>query len=55
VGGCPPVLGQINFTIGNKIPLITGSAKVEICDNDLNGSEAVNLNDYKGLFTNDPG
>lgn len=55
VGGCPPALGQINFTIGNKIPLITGNAKAEICDNDLNGSETVNLNDYKNLFTTDPG
>ncbi|WP_312303220.1 T9SS type B sorting domain-containing protein [Chryseobacterium sp.] len=55
VGGCPPALGQINFTIGNKIPLITGNAKAEICDNDLNGSETLNLNDYKNLFTTDPG
>lgn len=55
IGGCPPALGQINFTIGNKIPLITGNAKAEICDNDLNGSETVNLNDYKNLFTTDPG
>lgn len=55
VGECPPALGQINFTIGNKIPLITGNAKADICDNDLNGSESVNLNDYKNLFTTDPG
>ncbi|MFZ4931907.1 T9SS type B sorting domain-containing protein [Chryseobacterium sp. Mn2064] len=54
VGDCAPALGQINFTIGAKIPLITGTAKADICDNDLNGSEAVNLNDYKGLFTTDP-
>lgn len=55
VGECPAALEQINFTIGNKIPLITNSAKADICDNDLNGSEAVNLNDYKNLFTTDPG
>ncbi|NIF07901.1 gliding motility-associated C-terminal domain-containing protein [Chryseobacterium sp. Tr-659] len=54
-GECPPALGQINFTIGNKIPLITNNGTSDICDNDLNGSEAVNLNDYKGLFTADPG
>ncbi|MBV8328194.1 T9SS type B sorting domain-containing protein [Chryseobacterium sp.] len=54
-GDCPPAMGQINFTIGNKIPLITNDVKAEICDNDLNGSEAVNLNDYKTLFTTDPG
>ncbi|PWN63464.1 gliding motility-associated C-terminal domain-containing protein [Chryseobacterium oncorhynchi] len=54
VGDCPPALGQINFTIGNKIPLITDNAKTDICDNDLNGSESINLNDYKALFTIDP-
>ncbi|PKF74725.1 T9SS type B sorting domain-containing protein [Chryseobacterium sp. PMSZPI] len=53
-GDCPPALGQINFTIGNKTPLITDSAKADICDNDLNGSEIANLNDYKPFFTNDP-
>lgn len=53
-GECPAALGQINFTIGNKVSLITGTTKVDICDNDLNGSEAVNLNDYKDLFTTDP-
>lgn len=54
VGDCPPALGQINFTIGNKIPLFTNNAKTDVCDNDINGSEPVNLNDYKGLFTTDP-
>ena len=54
VGTCPPAFGQINFTIGNKIPLITNDAKTDICDNDINGSETANLNDYKGLFTVDP-
>ncbi|AZA78220.1 gliding motility-associated C-terminal domain-containing protein [Chryseobacterium sp. G0186] len=55
VGDCPPALGQINFTIGNKISLLTDNVKNDICDNDLNGSESVNLNDYKALFTTDPG
>lgn len=53
-GNCPPVFGQINFTVGNKIPLITNNANADVCDNDINGSEPVNLNDYKGLFTVDP-
>lgn len=53
-GDCPTVFGQINFTIGNKIPLITGTANMNICDSNLNGSENVNLNDYKNLFTTDP-
>ncbi|MCW3160323.1 gliding motility-associated C-terminal domain-containing protein [Chryseobacterium oryctis] len=53
-GDCPTVFGQINFTIENKITLLTSTANTDICDNDLNGSESVNLNDYKALFTTDP-
>lgn len=53
-GSCPAVFGQINFTIGNKVSLITNNAKADVCDNDISGSESVNLNDYKGLFTVDP-
>lgn len=54
VGDCPPVFGQINFKIGNKITLITNSVAADVCDNDLSGSESANLNDYKNLFTTDP-
>lgn len=53
-GDCPTVFGQINFKIGNKIPLITGTGTMNICDNDLSGSKNINLNDYKSLFTIDP-
>lgn len=51
---CPPVFGQINFTVGNKIPLLTTLVNTQVCDTDLNGSETVNLNDYKNQFTADP-
>ncbi|MDF2932992.1 MAG: gliding motility-associated C-terminal protein [Chryseobacterium sp.] len=51
---CPPAFGQINFTIGNKVTLITNTVNTQVCDNDLNGSENVNLNDYKNQFTTDP-
>ncbi|MBW7675734.1 T9SS type B sorting domain-containing protein [Chryseobacterium chendengshani] len=51
---CPPAFGQINFTIGNKITLLTAIVNTQVCDNDLNGSETVNLNDYKNQFTTDP-
>lgn len=53
-GSCPPVFGQINFTVGNKVSLITNNANTDVCDNDINGTETVNLNDYKGLFTVNP-
>ncbi|KQS94335.1 T9SS type B sorting domain-containing protein [Chryseobacterium sp. Leaf394] len=52
--GCPPVFGQINFTVGAKINLITNNVITQVCDLDLSGSESVNLNDYKNLFTADP-
>lgn len=51
---CPSAFGQINFTIGNKVTLITNTVTTQVCDNDLNGSETVNLNDYKNQFTIDP-
>ncbi|MDN4012859.1 gliding motility-associated C-terminal domain-containing protein [Chryseobacterium gambrini] len=53
-GSCPPAFGQINFKIGNKITLLTNVVNMDVCDNDLNGSENVNLNDYKNLFTTNP-
>ncbi|WP_268055306.1 gliding motility-associated C-terminal domain-containing protein [Chryseobacterium sp. SL1] len=53
-GSCPPAFGQINFKIGNKITLLTNVVNMDICDNDLNGSENANLNDYKNLFTTNP-
>ena len=52
---CSPAFGQINFTIGNKITLITNTVNTQVCDSDLNGSETVNLNDFKNQFTIDPG
>ncbi|AZA87963.1 gliding motility-associated C-terminal domain-containing protein [Chryseobacterium shandongense] len=54
-GNCPPAFGQIDFKIGNRITLITPSANADICDNDINGSENINLNDYKNLFTANAG
>ena len=51
---CPTAFGQINFTVGNKISLITNTVSTQVCDGDLNGSETVNLNDYKNQFTADP-
>ena len=54
-GNCTPALGQITFSIGNRITLISGTGTAEVCDNDLNGSEQVNLNTYNSLFTVNPG
>ena len=53
-GNCPPAFGQINFKIGNRITLLTTNTTTDVCDNDISGSEGVNLNDYKNLFTTNP-
>ncbi len=53
-GGCPPVFGQISFAIGDKVTLTTLDATTSICDNNLDNTENVNLNDYKNLFTANP-
>jgi trimeric autotransporter adhesin len=54
-GSCPATFGQINFKIGNRISLITSNVTTDVCDNDISGSENVNLNDYKSLFTTNTG
>ncbi|WP_374460700.1 T9SS type B sorting domain-containing protein [Chryseobacterium taeanense] len=54
-GSCPAAFGQIDFKIGNRITLFTTAANAEVCDSDINGSESVNLNDYKDLFTTNTG
>ncbi|WP_295231279.1 gliding motility-associated C-terminal domain-containing protein [uncultured Chryseobacterium sp.] len=51
---CPPAFGQISFSIGNKISLLTNTVTTDVCDNDLNGSENINLNDSKNLITANP-
>lgn len=52
--GCTPAIGQIIFTVGAKIALISSNVITQVCDADLSGAESVNLNDYKNLFTLDP-
>ena len=53
-GTCPAAFGQISFKAGNRITLISNTANTEVCDTDLNGSENINLNDYKNAFTANP-
>ncbi|MFC6269331.1 gliding motility-associated C-terminal domain-containing protein [Frigoriflavimonas asaccharolytica] len=51
---CPSAFGQITFSAGARIPLLTAVANEQVCDSDLSGGETVNLNDYKALFTANP-
>lgn len=53
-GTCPAAFGQISFKAGNRITLISNTVNTEVCDTDLNGSENINLNDYKNAFTVNP-
>lgn len=51
--GCPAVLGQINFSVGDKIILMNVQVTEPICDNLLAGNVRVELNDYVSKFTTD--
>ncbi|QOW11582.1 gliding motility-associated C-terminal domain-containing protein [Kaistella flava (ex Peng et al. 2021)] len=51
--GCPVVLGQMDFTIGIKTPLITIDLTDPICDDKRNDSVTVDLNKYVSQFTLD--
>lgn len=53
-GNCPPAFGQIDFTIGNQIILLTHNVFDAICDNDLDGNATANLSVYESIFTNNP-
>lgn len=52
-GSCPAVFGQINFTIGNKINLLTLDFQKVVCDVNADGAESVDLNSFKPAFTTD--
>ncbi len=47
---CPPIIQSISFGFGNNVPLIANTITQGICDNDLNGSQAVNLSTYISQF-----
>jgi len=50
---CPAEVKQIDFKIGNTLPLISITQTVTVCDNDANGTENINLATYRNLFTTD--
>lgn len=49
--GCNPEFGEILLKFGNKTILQTNTVSDNVCDNDLNGSESVNLKNYQSQFT----
>ncbi|MBV2166814.1 MAG: hypothetical protein KUL76_09830, partial [Kaistella sp.] len=50
---CPAEVKQIDFKIGNTLPLIAAADTITVCDNDANGTENINLATYRNLFTTD--
>src|SRR5690606_30524038 len=50
---CPTEVKQIDFKVGNTLPLITATNTVTVCDNNVNGTENINLATYRNLFTTD--
>lgn len=50
---CPPQIYPLGFKFGNKLPLIAKDVTHTICDDDLDGSKTLNLDDYKYLFSSD--
>ncbi|WP_304343982.1 T9SS type B sorting domain-containing protein, partial [Chryseobacterium koreense] len=50
---CPAEVKPIDFKFGNSVPLLSSNETVTECDNDLNGTENVNLGSYKSRFTKD--
>ena len=48
---CPPQIYPLGFKFGNKLPLIAKDVTHTICDDDLDGSKTLNLDDYKGNFS----
>ncbi|MEY8761143.1 T9SS type B sorting domain-containing protein [Chryseobacterium tongliaoense] len=52
--GCAAVVQPLVFNIGAKIPLITGTVTASFCDDDLDGTKQVDLNQYLAQFTADP-
>lgn len=51
--GCSVVFGEIKFTVGNKIPVLTQNITTSLCDEKIQGNIAVNLSDYISKFTTD--
>lgn len=52
--GCAPVVKPLVFTIGPRLPLIKTTHSVTLCDDDLDGTKAIDVLSYINQFTIDP-
>lgn len=51
--GCPAVINEILLNTGIRLEL-TNVINTDICDNNIDGTENVNLESYRSSFTNNP-
>ena len=51
---CPTEIKTIDFKIGDQLTLIKNIAPINVCDNDLNNTESINLANYLNLFITNP-
>ena len=52
---CPTEIKQIDFKLGNSLPLIKAVVTEKVCDDDFDGIKSVNLAAYVKEFTTDSG
>ena len=50
---CPAQIYPLDFKFGNKVTLLASSISQEVCDDNLDGTKAVNLKDFDSFFTTD--
>ncbi|WP_407401931.1 T9SS type B sorting domain-containing protein [Chryseobacterium sp.] len=52
--GCGAVVQWVNLQVGSKVPVLVRNHTQSYCDEDLDGSQLVDLNQYLSNFTTDP-
>ncbi|UWX60270.1 T9SS type B sorting domain-containing protein [Chryseobacterium oranimense] len=52
--GCAVVVRPLQFSIGARVTLLTSAVATSVCDDDLDGTKAVNLTQFIPQFTADP-
>ncbi len=51
--GCAPIVKALQLNFGGKVPLLAANSTHTICDDNLDGTKMVNLQDYFPFYTTD--
>lgn len=51
--GCAPIVKALQLNFGAKVPLLAANSTHTICDDNLDGTKMVNLQDYFPFYTTD--